>query len=97
MNALLSNRKANGACVRDSAINTDNATRVPYQQAERLAYHLDRRNTGRMRLSWEERPKNLFSYVRIAVKWLIAHKEDVEVYNIQHSSGSQYSSVARFC
>jgi hypothetical protein len=26
MNALLSHRKANGACVRDRAINTDNVT-----------------------------------------------------------------------
>jgi hypothetical protein len=41
MNAPLSNRKASGACFRDSAINSDNDTRVPYQQAEWRAYHLD--------------------------------------------------------
>lgn len=87
MNAFLSNRKANGACVRDSTINTDNATGVPYQHAEWRAYHLDRRNTRRMRLSWEERPRKHILKCEDSIQ-VILHKEDVKVYNTLHSAGS---------
>jgi hypothetical protein len=78
MNALLSNRKENGACVRDSAINTDNATRVPYQQAE-WRYHLDRLTLDICGSHVKRDLGNPFSDERIAFKWNL-HKQAVKVY-----------------